>query len=185
MPIHDWARVSAGTFHAFHGSWISEMQLALNGGLLPPGFYAQGEQVVGAYSPDVLVLEDASGNGNGHAEGDSWSPSPGGVALAEARPAARVVAEVTAYSLKRRAVVVRHTSDDRIVALIEIVSPGNKSGAYPLKLFIDKVAGALQAGYHLLVIDLFPRRRATRMACTRRSGPNSAASRSSRRPASR
>jgi len=44
MPIHDWTRVSAGTFHDFHNAWITELRNALNGGLLPRGFYAQGEQ---------------------------------------------------------------------------------------------------------------------------------------------
>ena len=35
MPIHDWTRVSDGTFHAFHVSWVSELQESLNSGLLP------------------------------------------------------------------------------------------------------------------------------------------------------
>jgi hypothetical protein len=24
MPIHDWSRVEAGVFHAFHHDWITE-----------------------------------------------------------------------------------------------------------------------------------------------------------------
>ena len=30
MPIHDWTRVSAGTFHAFHLGWIAEKQGSLD-----------------------------------------------------------------------------------------------------------------------------------------------------------
>ena len=51
MPIHDWTRVSAGTFHAFHLSWISEIQEALNSGLLPADYYAQAEQTGGPMGP--------------------------------------------------------------------------------------------------------------------------------------
>ncbi|MEO8350430.1 MAG: DUF4058 family protein [Chthoniobacteraceae bacterium] len=52
--------------------------------------------------------------------------------------------------------VIRHTTGDRIVALLEIVSPGNKERPGALESFIDKAAAALESGYHLLIIDLFP-----------------------------
>ena len=54
MPIHDWTRVSAGTFHAFHLAWIAEIQATLNGGVLPGDYYAQAEQIVGPLGPDVF-----------------------------------------------------------------------------------------------------------------------------------
>jgi hypothetical protein len=44
MPVHDWTRVDAGTFHAFHTSWISQLMKALNTGLLPKYYYALAEQ---------------------------------------------------------------------------------------------------------------------------------------------
>src|SRR5262245_60421538 len=59
MPVHDWNRVTAGTFHAFHLARIAEIQRALNGGLLPPGYYALAEQVAGEIIPDVLTLQRA------------------------------------------------------------------------------------------------------------------------------
>ena len=31
MPMHNWTRVSAGTFHDFHCSWIAELKKALEG----------------------------------------------------------------------------------------------------------------------------------------------------------
>src|ERR1700686_2693078 len=43
MPIHDWTRVGAGTFHAFHHAWIAHLMEALNEGMLPPDYYALTE----------------------------------------------------------------------------------------------------------------------------------------------
>src|SRR5262249_41299321 len=57
MPIHDWTRVNAGTFHDFHHEWISTLKRALNGGLLPADYYAMAEQIAGGLHPDVLTLE--------------------------------------------------------------------------------------------------------------------------------
>src|SRR5215475_745264 len=56
MPVHAWTRVTAGTFHDFHNAWITELRNALNGGVLPAGYYALGEQRSGDVSPDVLTL---------------------------------------------------------------------------------------------------------------------------------
>jgi hypothetical protein len=36
MPIHDWTRVDAGLFHAFHHDWVSVLSRAL---FLKPEFY--------------------------------------------------------------------------------------------------------------------------------------------------
>ena len=33
MPIHDWTRVEAGIFHAFHHDWVTELARALNRGV--------------------------------------------------------------------------------------------------------------------------------------------------------
>jgi hypothetical protein len=43
MPVHDWTRVDHGTFHDFHTRWIAHLTEALNGGLLPAGYYAMAE----------------------------------------------------------------------------------------------------------------------------------------------
>ena len=40
MPIHDWTRVQAGTFHFFHQRWIAALCDALNLGGLPDGDFA-------------------------------------------------------------------------------------------------------------------------------------------------
>ena len=53
MPVHDWTRVSAGTFHDFHCAWIAEIRKALNDGRLPKDYYAQAEQVAGEVGSGV------------------------------------------------------------------------------------------------------------------------------------
>ncbi len=56
MPVHDWTRVDAGTFHTFHTSWITHLMEAFNGGLLPTNYYALSEQVATRMQADPLTL---------------------------------------------------------------------------------------------------------------------------------
>lgn len=51
---------------------------------------------------------------------------------------------------------VRHKTGGRVVALIEIVSPNNKSGRAVIHSFAEKLATFISDGIHLLVLDLFP-----------------------------
>ena len=39
--------------------------------------------------------------------------------------------------------MIRHVSGDRIVALIELVSPGNKAARFALRTFVDKAVERL------------------------------------------
>jgi hypothetical protein len=156
MPIHDWTRVSAGTWHAFHVSWISEIQEAMNAGLLPPDYYAQAEQIAGALGPDVLTLHEA--NPNGPPISHSFDADARAITVATVPPCMRITAEAEMddYVLRRRTIVIRHSSGDDIVALLEIVSPGNKRARHAIQSFADKAVEALYRGYHLLIVDLFP-----------------------------
>jgi hypothetical protein len=155
MPIHDWTRVSAGTWHAFHLSWISEIQLVRNESVLPADYYAQAEQIAGPLGPDVLTLQMPATPSAGTA--DSLT-SGGAVAVSVLPSPMRLTAEAAMddYFLKRRTLVIRHGSGDRIVALLEMVSLGNKSSRHGLRSFIEKAVEALYRGYHLLIVDLFP-----------------------------
>jgi hypothetical protein len=154
MPIHDWTRVIAGTFHHFHCQWIAELSKALNGGVLPADYYAMSEQAAGEISPDVLTLR--RGDEPRAPAADSHS---GLTALADAPPdvaVASAASEAEFYASKRRRLVIRHSSDDSIVAILEIVSPGNKSTRAALRKFLDKATSIIQDDLHLLVIDLLP-----------------------------
>jgi hypothetical protein len=151
--MHDWTRVEAGIFHAFHVAWIGLLQNALNEGLLPPDYYALAEQIVGSIGPDVLTLQTPH-----PPEGDGTADVSGAVAVAVAPPKVRHVVrpEIDEYVFKRRSLVIRHVSNHRMVALIEILSPGNKSNRHALRSFLDKAEAALAHGIHLLLIDPFP-----------------------------
>jgi hypothetical protein len=151
MPVHDWTRVSAGTFHDFHCTWIPLIKIRLNEGLLPPGYYAQVEQVAGDITTDILTLQ---------ADGAQGPPeeSEGGIAVTVAPPEVRITASLEAgrYASHRRRLVVRHSSGDEIVAVIEVVSPGNKAGRRRWQKFVEKAATLIEEGRHLLVVDLLP-----------------------------
>jgi len=154
MPVHDWTRVDAGIFHHFHHSWIEEIARALNRGLLPPPFYAMAEQIAGGLGPDVLALEGPGKNG---ALGNDPNSS-GGIALATAAPRVqfRVQAERNEYARKANVVRIRHRSDHRVVAVVEIVSPGNKAARNAMRAFVQKAVEMLEGGVHLLLVDILP-----------------------------
>lgn len=156
MPIHDWSRVEAGIFHHFHHSWIEEIQRALNNGLLPDDYYAMQEQHAAGYGPDVLTLQE-SRNGDGDS-GPLLPPLPTGGEVLLAPPKVRLVGETDMefYRRKQNVVAVRHVSGDRIVAMIEVVSPGNKNTRHALRSFVEKTAELLDRGIHLLILDLQP-----------------------------
>jgi hypothetical protein len=154
MPIHDWTRVEAGIFHAFHHDWITDISRALNGGLLPPEYYALPEQLASGLGPDVLTLRRPGSNGTSPTN----EPIVGGVALAIAPPRVRMRmrSEANQYAAKAKVVAIRHVSDHQVVAMVEILSPGNKNNQNGLNAFVRKAREALAAGIHLLLVDLFP-----------------------------
>lgn len=151
MPIHDWHRAESGLFHHFHQQWSGELCDALNAGVLPAGYFALVEQKALGVEPDVLTLTARPRDG-------SPPKPPGGLAVAAAPPQVRHVSRVTdaqSYAARADRVAVR-TSLGELVAVVEIVSPGNKDRAHSLKAFADKTRDFLARGIHVLVVDLFP-----------------------------
>lgn len=147
MPIHDWSRVRSNRFHDFHQSWTIAIRNALNAGRLPPGFFAMVEQKAGGPEADVIALELTPPIG----------PAPGGAVVERQPPKARFVTrtETAGYARKANRITVRHPDGD-VVAVIEIVSPGNKDSRHAIRAFARKAVELLQAGVHLVVVDLFP-----------------------------
>jgi hypothetical protein len=80
-----------------------------------------------------------------------------GLAVAVAPPRTRLVrrAEETIYVQKADRIAVRHRHG-RVVAMVEIVSPGNKASKNELRTFVEKTSKLIAQGIHFLVIDLFP-----------------------------
>src|SRR4029079_2759401 len=102
MPIHDWTRVDAGWFHAFHQDWTIELRRSLNAGRLPPGYLALTDQQIGGPIPDVLTLQ----------RGDE--------------------VEEDTYARRANRIRIQHRHG-QVVAVIEIVSPGNKNSRNGLR----------------------------------------------------
>jgi hypothetical protein len=160
MPVNDWSRVDAGVFHAFHMGWNWQLQEALNAGRLPADYYSLVEQQTIEDNEDAarritdLLTLHAGPSPN------SLPPLPppqGGLALAEAPPKVRHRATLDPdYRLRRRTLAIRHVSGHRLVAVIEIVSPANKDRVRHVEQFVSKVIAFLEAGVHVLLIDLFP-----------------------------
>lgn len=152
MPIHDWTRVDAGIFHDFHHSWMSDLKRSLNDGILPPGYYALAERITAGRVPHALKLK-------GPTNGTASHPDPAkGVSLTTSEPKVRyrLRAEPDLYAAKAKSIAIRHTSDHRVIAIVEIVSPGNKNSQHGLRAFVEKAAYLLRAGVHLMILDLFP-----------------------------
>jgi len=153
MPVHDWTRVDAGIFHAFHHSWIEEIARALNRGLLPPEYYALPEQHAAGFGPDVLTLQESEAE-----EDDGAVAKSAGSVTMLAKPKLKPTAEtdMAFYRRKQSSIAVRHVSGDRIVAMIEVVSPGDKAARKALNAFVSKAAELLEKQVHLLLLDLHP-----------------------------
>ncbi len=147
MPVHDWSRVNSGTFHDFHQDWTIEIRRTLNGGVLPKGYFAMADQRINGPEPDVVTL-------------NLGGPTPtGGLAIADAPPKSlqmgRIETEKAIYARKANRLVVQHQLG-RVVAVIEIVSPGNKDSVHALRSFTSKAVDFLRSGIHFFLVDLFP-----------------------------
>ncbi len=152
MPIHDWSRVDAGIFHHFHQAWTIEIGNALNSGGLPPDYFALAEQVLSGPVPDVVTLQRRESS-RSHAP----NHGNGAVAVADAPPQARFVvsSEVNLYAQMANRIAIRHKLG-KVVAVLEIVSPGNKSNRHAIRSFVEKATELLREGINLLIVDLFP-----------------------------
>jgi hypothetical protein len=145
MLLHDWTRVKSGTYHHFHYYWLAAIGLRLNSGLLPPGLFAMVEQRVGGPEPDVVTLSTKDPK-----------PRPDATATTVAPSASTVEkAEKVRYARKTNRIAIHHDLGN-VIAVIELVSPGNKDTKAALRSFAGKSGLMIRKGIHLLVIDPFP-----------------------------
>src|SRR5262245_3460050 len=110
-------------------------QAGLERGLLPPGYYAMAEQIAGGMGPNVLTLEMPVQRPHPAQDEEKGE----GVVIAARPPKVRFHArtEEDVYARKAK-VVVRHTSDHQVVAMVVLVSPGNKGSRAALSSFARK-----------------------------------------------
>lgn len=157
MPIHDWKCLPAGIFHDFHQEWSIALKHALNGGL-PSPYYALIEQAPSGRFPDVITFQTARPATATNGNNPSVSASNGDLlTLTEAPPDVSITAVIEAdvYAQKANRLVVLDDADE-VVAVLEIVSPGNKSNLDGFRQFVEKALQFIRAGVHFLFVDLFP-----------------------------
>lgn len=149
MPAHDWTRVDAGTFHDLHQAWITHLKERLNGGILPPGYYAMSEQIAAKMHPDVLALRDPARTDRDLSKTKTLETAP--------KVQWRVTAKINQqYHRKVRTVVVRRLDDHEVVAFIEVVSRANKDRESNVTEIVDKIVLAVDNGVSVLLLDLLP-----------------------------
>jgi hypothetical protein len=105
------------------------------------------DQRVSGPEPDVVALR-------------LGGPGPtGGLAVASRPPrvkqAARGSAEAARYAVKANRIAIRDELG-QVVAMIEVVSPGNKDRRSAVGAFVAKAVEFLRNGIHFLMIDPFP-----------------------------
>jgi hypothetical protein len=155
VPIHDWTFVDAGIFHHFHHEWITTLNHAVNRRLRGTEYYALAEQIAGGVVPDVLTLQLQAGRAP---KRKATQEVESALALAEAPPKVRfrITRPDKWYAAKKKSVTIHHVSNHRVVAVLEIISAGNKSSRGEIDAFIRKSQALLAAGVHLQLVDLFP-----------------------------
>lgn len=151
MPMHDWTKVEAGIYHHFHNMWLQAIVRSLNGGLLPPTYYALVEQVTMSSEADLLTLQAPTHNGV------KFKPGRSVHTATETRPAVAVLEREERIPRKRprERIAVRHVSNHKVVAVIELLSPGNKASVRTFKEFVAKAVGVLNAEVNLFLVDPF------------------------------
>ena len=168
MPLHDWTRVSPNDYHTLHVFWVTSLSVALNNGVLPPVYYAMAEHVAPPFTPDVLTLGLGDGDLDDDDLDDDFRLTPwdepgnggggGGTAVAtETQVEATVKARLRRkIGPPERRIAVRHVEGRRLVAVIELVSPGNKAKSKEIIALAGKSAALIEAGVHVTIIDPFP-----------------------------
>lgn len=159
MAIHDWTKIFAGGFHHFHQAWVLRISDQLNRGILPEGYFAAAEQASGGSYPDVVALEmDVHEPGASDGSESSALRQTGGVAITNAPPDVRFKfdSEVFQYAEKADRIAIRNVSGNKVVAIVEVISPGNKHSGLAFNRFREKIHFLIERGIQILIIDLFP-----------------------------
>jgi hypothetical protein len=159
MPLLDHFRPPtkrAAPWDSFQGMWAASITAALNHSLPGDRYRAYFNRHLGSQvEADVAEFELAPVGTSGRrprARGAGAVPGYAPPAAALAMPA------VFPDAL---AVTVKDIDDgDRLVAVIELVSPANKKEAAERRAFAAKCAASLQLGVGLVVIDVVSTRRA-------------------------
>ncbi|MFY7952430.1 MAG: DUF4058 family protein [Armatimonadaceae bacterium] len=141
MPLHDWT--DRDNFDALHHMWIAELVVLLRHTLPPPYQVMLGtnpRMTVGStrHNPDVGVANGR--HSNGQASGAYREPD----------------VEVMVAPLEED-LTVQVARNGRLVAAIELISPGNKDRPDSRDYFATRYLNYLRDGVHLLLVDVHRR----------------------------
>jgi hypothetical protein len=154
MPLRDHFRepvIKRASWETFHGMWPAMIVSQLRK-TLPAGYTAGPTVHLGAYHEiDIATYE--SDNADPTAP---WRTNGGGVAVTTWQLAERSVAlELEPEAEYEYSVQIYDSARDRtLVAVIELVSPGNKDRPETRNNFVAKCAGLLRAGVSVCIVDL-------------------------------
>src|SRR5262245_40304576 len=159
MPLRDHFRpptADAAQWEGVHSMWTSSLVRQLNGVQLPPRYRAIGQVHAGTQVEiDIATFEEdqplsgAPGEGNGVATA-VWAP-PEPVQTLPTEFPAQDLFEVRVYDDQR---------GRRLVAAIELASPGNKDRPENRRAFAVKCASYLQQRVSVVIVDVVTERRA-------------------------
>jgi hypothetical protein len=150
-PLSDERR-----WESFHSSWATRIADALTEQWLPPNYIAEehvhmGPSVeidVGTFERDSPPAQEGDGAGVATRSPRVWTaPAPAAVVPA-------------AFPDTFEVRILSRDAGPRLVAAIELVSPGNKDRAPERRAFATKCASYLCQGISLVVIDIVTHRRA-------------------------
>jgi hypothetical protein len=151
MPLLDHFRpplFPKRSWESFHGNWITQLVGQLNMRPLPSRFIAEGDVHIGlSVVVDVATFESDQPSGdspNGPVAVAVWAP-PKPQIVAPVDLAALQTFELQVYDLE---------SARRLVAAVELVSPGNKDRPESPRAFLDKCAVYLREGVSLAIVDV-------------------------------
>ena len=165
MPLLDHFHPPLDTYRhwgAFHGRWAGAIADALNGELLPAGYFAEMHVHVGSVQVDVGTFErdvpsrpaSPGGDANGSEGGTATLVAP---AWAPPMPDLSIPAPIP----DEIEVLVRDPrSAGELVAAIELVSPRNKDRPESRRAFAAKCDAYLQRRVGLIIVDVVTERRA-------------------------
>jgi hypothetical protein len=158
MPLRDHFHSplkSQRHWEGFHSAWANTIVRHLTR-QLPPRYFAEPQIHLGVHvEADVATFEsetsaiDAEGTGNGIATAVSAPPQPPRTFAVDFP--AQDVFEVRLYDEER---------ESRLVAVLELVSPGNKDRPETRHAFTIKCAAYLQQQVALMVVDIVADRQA-------------------------
>ena len=139
MPLHRWPNTRI-SWESFHTSWLVRLADHLNTDRLPTGFVARPTEHILGIGPDVLTLREGSDAGSGQDI----------VTL----PRADVEVRFTPNQAPQFVGVYSRYDETKLVAVVELISPGNKSRPATIDAFTGKCELLLTDGIHLVLVDL-------------------------------